>query len=98
MGMAKRAEWVRLVERWRRSEQTASQFAEREGLREGTLRHWAWKLRNGRELPAFVEVAAPEVVSGGDLELVLRNELRIRVPAGFDERTLQRLVSMLESP
>ena len=96
--MAKRAEWVRLVDQWRASGLTAGQFAEREGIREGTLRHWAWRFGNGdRGGPGFLEVVASGSVGASDLEVVLRNELRIRVPTGFDEGTLQRLVAILES-
>src|SRR5579871_499283 len=99
--MAKRAEWERRVAQWRASGLTGSAFAEREGLVEGTLRHWAWQIRNelrhrGSGERGFVEVIS--AVTGAEtIEVVLRNEIRIRVPVGFDETTLQRLLSQLES-
>lgn len=45
---------------------------------------------------AFVgfELVAPSV-EGSDLELVLDDGLRVRVPAGFDAPTLERMVALL---
>jgi hypothetical protein len=34
-----------LVRRWRRSGQTARQFAASAGINAGTLSYWAWRLR-----------------------------------------------------
>ena len=44
-----RESWAGLVRRWRRSGQTAHEFAESAGVNAGTLAHWAWRL--GREAP-----------------------------------------------
>lgn len=40
-----RDRWSRLVKRWRRSGQTARQFAKSAGLNAGTLSYWAWRLK-----------------------------------------------------
>lgn len=42
---ATRSRWAELVRRWRRSGQTAREFAESAGINAGTLSHWAWRLR-----------------------------------------------------
>lgn len=42
---ATRDRWVGLVRRWRRSGQTAREFAETAGVNAGTLSHWAWRLK-----------------------------------------------------
>jgi hypothetical protein len=40
MQRATRAEWVERVERWRQSQLTAAEFAQREGIRAEVLRWW----------------------------------------------------------
>jgi transposase len=52
-----KAAWLEIVQRWRRSGQTAGEYAQRHGLHAGTLAAWGSKLRN--EL-----AAAREPVSG----------------------------------
>lgn len=42
----------------------------------------------------FIEMTAS--VRAEPLEIVLRSEVRVRVPASFDERTLSRLLDVLE--
>jgi transposase len=52
-----KAAWLEIVQRWRRSGQTAGEYAQRHGLHAGTLAVWGSKLRS--------EVtAAREPVSG----------------------------------
>jgi hypothetical protein len=55
---AGRDRWAGLVRRWRRSGQTAREFAESAGVNAGTLTYWAWRLKRegkakggGDELP-----------------------------------------------
>ena len=99
---AKQAEWRDRVARWRESGLTAGEFANGEGVRVGTLRHWAWQLRRGRSegasgatRAAFVEVLAP--VARRDLEIVVGERLRIVVPVDFDGETLRRALEILEA-
>ena len=80
------------MKRWRASGLTAGAFAELEGVREGTLRHWAWQLaRRSHEAdgsmqrPAFVEIETASTEASA-LEIVLGDGKRIRVPAGFRRR------------
>jgi transposase len=42
---ATRDRWAGLVKRWRRSGQTAREFAESAGVKAGTLSYWAWRLK-----------------------------------------------------
>jgi len=100
---AKQAEWRDRVRRWRASGLTAGSFAEMEGVSEGTLRHWAWRLGLGRTKrasqatpPAFVEVVTRSVAAS-ELEIVVRDGVRIRVPSEFDDTTLRRVLALLES-
>ena len=94
--MAKRSEWVRTVQRWRRSGLTSSEFSAREGLNAGTLLWWSSRLRRearGRAPLAFVEVAA---VAAGPVEVELTNGRIVRVPSSFDEDSLRRLFALAE--
>src|SRR5688572_29929336 len=103
MARVSRAQWAERVERWKQSGLTAGAFAKRHQLSESQLRWWNWRLRELADqvaiIPAeptapappisFVEVApAPDAES---LEVVLVNGRRVRVPAGFDDKTLLRL-------
>jgi len=40
--------WARLVKRWRRSGQSAREFAQNAGVNAGTLAYWAWRLNRQR--------------------------------------------------
>jgi len=49
---ARRDRWAGLVKGWRRSGQTAREFADSAGVNAGTLAYWAWRLKrdgNGRD-------------------------------------------------
>jgi hypothetical protein len=71
-------------------------FAEREGVKVGTLRHWAWRL--GRDVgdvepKGFVEVVLPPE-RGSGVEIVVRDEIYVRVARDFDKETLQRVLAV----
>lgn len=104
---SRRAEWAERVRRWRRSGQTAQEFAESIGVKPGTLTHWAWQLgrerrkrrRSGPQplaAPArFVEVIAG-AVEGERFELEFGNGRRLRIPSSFEAGALERLVRVVE--
>jgi hypothetical protein len=88
-------------------------FARRRGIAPGTLSWWRFitrrrdqvgrGARRGPRPPRFVEIgiAAEDVRPRGEpvvFEVVLSRGRAIRVPAGFDPGTLQRLVATLEAP
>jgi hypothetical protein len=100
------------VGQWRASGLTAGEFARRHGLSEQSLRWWAWRLgttlresgaaaRRGRKKPTpevspltFVEMTG--VVQKEPLEVVLVNGVRVRVPADFEQSSLERLLDVVE--
>jgi hypothetical protein len=111
MARESREVWAKRIERWRASGLTAEEFASEIGVKGNTLRHWSWVLgrkRGGsgdglarRARPAdvaFVEVAtpAPGSASMEPLEVVVRDGIRIRVPAAFDADALRRVIAAVE--
>lgn len=93
--------------RWVRSGLTAEEFAQQEGVRAATLRHWRWQLGTGgrdrrgdrRREAKFVEVVAPqrtERADGEGFEVQLGNGTRVRIPGRFDGDELRRLLEILE--
>lgn len=107
MDRTPREVWEKRVERLRDSELTDREFAAEIGVNLHTLRSWKWKLaaeRRGavetkrkRSKPSkaaeatFVEVAIAPTVG---IELRVSG-VEVRVPVGFDERTLSRVVAVL---
>jgi hypothetical protein len=113
MARESREVWTKRVERWRASGLTADEFASEVGIKSNTLRHWSWLLdheKRGsrpdgargarpREVP-FVEVvtpAAPGSRSVEPIEVVVRDGIRIRVPAAFDADVLRRVIAAVEA-
>jgi len=99
--------WRERVGRWVRGGLTAEEFAQQEGIRAATLRHWKWQLgadgrdrREGRRREArFVEIVAPqraERADGEGFEVQLGNGMRVRIPRRFDGEELRCLVAILE--
>jgi transposase-like protein len=109
MARTSRHEWAKRIKQWDESGLTGAAFAGRIGVKEATLRHWKWQLgrharasrRGGAQRvvgPAFVEIAPLLTghASGGEpFELVLGDDVRVRVPASFDEASLRRLLAVL---
>ena len=106
--MASAAEqWAKRVALLERSGLSIRTFAEREGLKAGSLSFWKWKLgqdRGGKSAGrqaspvSFVELRA-EPAAGSSVqpfEVELRSGRRVRVAAGFDAAELARLVVVLE--
>jgi transposase len=99
-----RHQWVKWIEQWRRSGLSASEFADRVGVKERTLRYWKWLLgyeaRSGVSPPAlptpFVEVVGVPAETRRDLELRLPSGVRVRVPSGFLADDLARVLRILE--
>jgi hypothetical protein len=70
------------------------QFAARENLQTQRLYRWRAELRSGRRKgPAFVEIKPTASVT---IEVVLRSGHVVRVPDGFGEAALRRLVAVLD--
>jgi len=94
-----REQWAERVERWRASGETAKAFAARERVNAGTLAWWSSLLRRAAPSPAgFIEVASVAALAApGYIELVLRDEVRIRVSGNFDPSLLRRVLAALEA-
>jgi transposase-like protein len=99
--------WKERVGRWVRGGLTAEEFAQEEGVRPATLRHWKWQLRadgrgrrEGRRREAkFVEIVTPQRTERGEgegFEVQLGNGTRVRIPQLFDGDGLRRLLEILE--
>ena len=105
--------WVKRVERWRASGLTAEEFAAEIGVNANTLRHWSWLVGRDNRTPSptatkrttpraipFVEVVAPPASCSpapDALEIVVRDSIRIRVPATFDPDVLRRVIAAVEA-
>ena len=93
-------EWTERLARWKRSSLTRQEFAQREGVSPEQLTWWKGRLRTlqcdapAAETPLFVELKGPS--AGVGVELVMRSGAVMRVPVGFDEDTVARLVRVLD--
>jgi transposase len=103
--MATRDVWEKRVERWRRSGLSKEDFAAREGIKSKQLVWWRWKLGSSPSepvtpgLPEFLPVHVVDAVacpSGATLpvEIALPNGRVVRVAAGFDAATLERVLEI----
>ncbi|MGH7898664.1 MAG: IS66 family insertion sequence element accessory protein TnpA [Candidatus Binatia bacterium] len=110
--VSRRAEWAERVRRWRRSGLKAREFAESIGVKPATLTYWAWRLgrdggkrgnrdRAGRGSRIAVGTQFVELITSAvedrRFELELGNGCRLRIPAGFDDAALERLLRVVEN-
>ncbi len=106
-----RDEWVERVESWLASGLSGREFARRAGINSNTLFWWKWKLQNEgmqwgqrrkrSRSPSFVEISEavlPVVAAEVEdrLELAV-GSVTVRVPDAFEERTLARVLAVLEA-
>jgi hypothetical protein len=99
-------EWGKRVRRLEKSGLSLRRFAEREGLKAGSLSLWKWKLRQEQDRRGAVAVRPVKFVElqtepagvavAQPFEVELRSGRRVRVAAGFDAGELARLVVVLE--
>jgi transposase-like protein len=90
------AEAKAVIRRLELSRLSVAQFASRENLDAQRLYLWRRKLRAGRRTtPGFIEFKPTPAVA---VEVVLRSGHVLRVPGGFDEEAVRRLVVLLEGP
>jgi hypothetical protein len=107
-----RAIWEERIARWQQSKLSAEEYAPLEGVRPSSLKWWRWRLsgearragpvKDGPAKAAFIEVGAPapapEAPAQTSLrfEVVLRNGRVVRVPAGFIDSELARVLAVTE--
>ena len=96
-----------LLQDWARSGLSQTAFARQRGVPAGTLAWWSHQLRRQggptprRPAGPFVEVVAsalPSAPTPSVFEVVLRGEVTVRVPAGFDVAALRQLLGVLGQP
>ena len=96
-------QWSERIARFERGKVDAETFAAGEGVTKRQLMWWRWRVRRDEHATpsttalSFVQLepsTAP--ASGPMLELVVAEGRLIRVPTGFDEETLARLVAVVE--
>lgn len=95
------ARWRRLVAEQERSGLAPAEFAARHGFKAATLYWWRSRLKRvDRPMPKIVPIQVVGQAHGGASETVFELELRggrvLRVPHGFDEHELGRLIGVLE--
>ena len=92
--------WRQVLARWKRSGLSVRAFCGAEGLKPMTFYWWRRELaRRDQPQPAFLPVrvlAESAEPSTMGIEVVLANGRSVRVSAGFDPRTLVRVVELLE--
>ncbi len=78
---------------------TWTALSDESGVPLSTLHYYDHRFRKEAESGGFVSVAVRDDPPplGSDLEVVLRNGMSIRVPIGFDDDHLSRLVRALDS-
>ena len=94
-----RKQWEQRVARWRRSGQTAREFSAAEGVRPSTLRWWSSALKRVAPRASFIEVVTPVAAPGSavsTIEVLVRDQVRLRVGGEFDPVLLRRVVAALE--
>ncbi len=99
----------RVLARWQRSGLTLREFGQQRGIPPSTLSWWRQVFRHAGEekmnraaaenVVVFTEVPKPVKVPGTPavLEIVLHNGHMVRVPAGADTDTLQRVLQALQT-
>jgi len=108
-----RGRCLRVLARWQRSGLTLREFGQQRGIPLSTLRWWRQVFRRaageqpnaasksvpGSEGVVFTEVPRPATVPTVPLvlEIVLRSGHMVRVPAGTDSDSLQRVIQALQT-
>jgi hypothetical protein len=81
--------WRRTIRRQQRSGIAVTEFCRREGLKDGAFRWWRKELARLDLESVLPRPPAP-------IEIVLPSGPTLRVPTGFDPRTLAAVLSVLE--
>jgi len=93
------AKWRRLIAAQSKSGLTVREFAAAEGITAATLYWWRSKLRRDRTqlVPVEVVESGADHRSGasGSFEVQVDGSVTLRVPPGFDEAELRRLIRAL---
>jgi len=98
--MWKQSDGERVIESWKESGLSMYVYSQQTGIGYKRLSYWKRHLRRESGSP-FVEVKvksfAPKKTEDDAMEIILRNERRIRILPGFNADALNLLVCLLES-
>ena len=92
------SQWRRLIAEQEASGLTVREFAACRGLSASTIYWWRSRLRReGRSVAELVPVEVTEapVAASTAIELVVGNDIVLRLPRGFDEADLRRVLSVV---
>lgn len=93
--------WRDLIERQQHSGQSIREFCDDEGVSQPSFFSWRKRLRSenarpkSRFLPLQIDVT-DSVASSGRIEILLNGGQRVRIEPGFDRRTLEDVLAVLE--
>jgi len=102
--VAKRGYWRevdarQLIEAWRSSGESLTQFARQLGVERGRLARWSRRLDGQASLVLHPVRLKPRAAVGADgngaIEIRLPDDVRIVVPPGFGDDDLRRVLSAL---
>ena len=98
---ANRQRWFDRIETWKQSGLTQKAFCEQQQLGLGSFQRWRGIFMRGEKPEAssavsFVPVNVT-VDKASSLALLIDDQLRIEIPAGFDPVTLKQVVQALQS-
>ena len=90
-----------MIEAWRKSGQSIAAYARGKDIHPERLARWERKLRTSRPQsvsfhPVRVVPSEDHAQSAAPIEIVLRNERRVRVPRGFFPQDLRAVLAVLE--
>jgi transposase-like protein len=96
------AKWRAIIGEQERSGMTVREFAARRGLASGTLFWWRSRLRRKRR-PADAALVPVEVLDSAadgsrSIELLIREDVLLRLPHDFHEADLRRVLGVLGKP
>ena len=99
--LAKEQRWRQLIDLWRRSGLTVHAFCQRHHVTVSSFYAWRRTLRkrDNSDCPVTflpVHVRADDRNAPPPLELVLANGRSLRIPSGYDDTQLRRLLRTLE--
>lgn len=108
--MPSAAQWLKRVEEWKKSGQSATAFAETKGWNPGTFKWWASRIAQGRVATPATQVrlvpllpvesrAEAETPPSGEsgVEIHGPRGFVIHVKRGFESSCLRQVIGVLES-
>jgi transposase-like protein len=87
--------WENHVLTWLQSGQNQSQYCRSSNLNQNAFSKWKLKLQNSNET-TFVEIPFENSTgSESELELIIRNDYKIKINSDFDTELLKKLLAVL---